>query len=115
MVRRDVFARVPGEGRWSHVLLADGNIGIGGDPVRLLVRAAGLVAAGGTLLVETDPAPERNWRGTVQVCSASRCGPPTRWARVGAAVLSRLAASRGLTVLAERPGSRAFVELAVRR
>ena len=36
MLRRDVFARVPGEGRWSHVLLADGNIGIGGDPLRLL-------------------------------------------------------------------------------
>src|SRR5262249_61510991 len=31
---RDVFGRVPGAGRWMTVLLADGNIGIGGEPVR---------------------------------------------------------------------------------
>ena len=36
MVRRDLFGALPGEGTWSHVLLADGNIGIGGDPVTLL-------------------------------------------------------------------------------
>ena len=35
-LRRDVFAQLPGEGRWDTVLLADGNIGIGGDPVALL-------------------------------------------------------------------------------
>ena len=37
---RDVFDRVPGTGRWSTVLLADGNIGIGGDPAALLSRVA---------------------------------------------------------------------------
>ena len=111
MVRRDVFARVPGEGRWEHVLLADGNIGIGGDPTRLLARAAGLLAVAGTLLVETDLAPERDWRGTVHVRTAAGSGPPTRWARVGATALRRLAAPLGLAVVAERPGVRAFVEL----
>jgi SAM-dependent methyltransferase len=111
MVRRDVFARVPGEGRWGHVLLADGNIGIGGDPARLLVRAAGLLAVGGTLLVESDLAPERDWRGTVRVRTAAGSGPPTRWARVGTEALRRLAAPLGLAVVAERPGVRAFVEL----
>ncbi|MGH3899265.1 MAG: methionine biosynthesis protein MetW [Pseudonocardiaceae bacterium] len=40
VLRRDVFAPLPGERRWHHVLLADGNIGIGGDPARLLRRAA---------------------------------------------------------------------------
>src|SRR5208283_696174 len=35
---RDVFDRVPGTGRWTTVLLADGNIGIGGDPAALLRR-----------------------------------------------------------------------------
>ena len=35
---RDVFDPVPGEGRWETALLADGNIGIGGDPVALLER-----------------------------------------------------------------------------
>jgi SAM-dependent methyltransferase len=111
MVRRDVFARVPGEGLWAHVVLADGNIGIGGDPTRLLVRATRLLTAGGTLLVETDPAPEIDWRGSVQVRTAAGSGRPTRWARVGADVLGRLAAPLGLAVVAERPGQRAFVEL----
>jgi SAM-dependent methyltransferase len=111
MVRRDVFARVPGEGRWRHVLLADGNIGIGGDPPRLLARAARLLAAGGTLLVETDLAPERDWRGTVRLRTEAGSGPPTRWARVGTTTLQRLAAALGLAVVAERPGTRAFVEL----
>ena len=76
MLRRDVFARVPGEGRWAHVLLADGNIGIGGDPQRLLVRAAGLLAVGGTVLVETDPEPGKTgeeWFG----CTL-RAGPGLR-------------------------------------
>jgi SAM-dependent methyltransferase len=111
MLRRDVFARVPGEGRWAHVLLADGNVGIGGDPRRLLVRAAAVVADGGTLLVETDPEPGRDWRGTVRVRTASGSGPVTRWARVGAETLRRVAARLALTVIAERPGPRAFVAL----
>ncbi len=111
MVRRDVFARVPGEGRWGHVLVADGNVGIGGDPAMLLARAARLLSVGGTLLVETDPAPERDWRGTVRVRTATGSDPPTRWARVGAATLRRLATPLGLTVVAERPGARTFVVL----
>ena len=81
MVRRDVFARVPGEGRWGHVLVADGNVGIGGDPAMLLARAARLLSVGGTLLVETDPAPERDWRGTVRVRTATHRRGGRGWAR----------------------------------
>ena len=47
-MRGDVFAALPGEGRWNHVLLADGNIGIGGDPCALLARCVSLMAADGT-------------------------------------------------------------------
>ena len=43
-LRRSVFDPLPGEGRWETALLADGNIGIGGDPVALLERARELVA-----------------------------------------------------------------------
>ncbi|MFD5830173.1 class I SAM-dependent methyltransferase [Lentzea sp. NPDC060358] len=53
-VRRDVFDRLPGEGRWQHVLLADGNIGIGGDPERLLARARHLLRPSGTVVVEVE-------------------------------------------------------------
>ncbi|HEY0812896.1 MAG TPA: methyltransferase domain-containing protein [Pseudonocardia sp.] len=113
MVRRDVFARVPGEGRWRHVLLADGNIGIGGDAARLLARAARMVGPGGSLLVETDPEPDRNWRGSVRVDTPSGLGPEAPWARVGAAVLCKLAASLCLRTVDEREGSRSFVQLQV--
>ena len=42
-VLRDLFEPLPNAGDWACVLLADGNIGIGGDPVRLLRRAAELI------------------------------------------------------------------------
>jgi SAM-dependent methyltransferase len=49
---RDVFDPIPGEGRWQTALLADGNIGIGGDPVALLERVRQLVAPVGRVVVE---------------------------------------------------------------
>ena len=49
---RDVYDRLPGEGRWGTVLLADGNIGVGGDPLTLLRRCAELLRPGGIALVE---------------------------------------------------------------
>ncbi|MFE0462831.1 methyltransferase domain-containing protein, partial [Kitasatospora sp. NPDC058965] len=52
---RSVFDRLPAEGRWGGALLADGNLGIGGDPGSLLGRSAELLAPGGVLLVEVDP------------------------------------------------------------
>lgn len=51
-LRLDVFDRVPGEGSWQWALLADGNLGIGGDPVRLLARVSDLLAPGGRVIVE---------------------------------------------------------------
>jgi SAM-dependent methyltransferase len=52
---RDVFDPVPGEGRWETALLADGNIGIGGDPVALLARVRELIAPTGRVVVELAP------------------------------------------------------------
>lgn len=49
---RDVHDRIPGEGRWSTALLADGNVGIGGDPVLLLSRLRELLAPDGRVVVE---------------------------------------------------------------
>jgi SAM-dependent methyltransferase len=49
---RSVYDRMPGAGRWATVLLADGNVGIGGDPLRLLCRVRDLLGPAGEALVE---------------------------------------------------------------
>ena len=81
-LRRDVFDRLPGEGRWETALLADGNVGIGGDPVALLLRAGELVAADGRVVVELAPPgvrPRTEWaRWSAPDCAARRsAGPPS--------------------------------------
>lgn len=55
MVEGDVFGSVPMEGRWATVLVFDGNVGIGGDPIRPLTRCRQLTNADGQVLVEVEP------------------------------------------------------------
>jgi SAM-dependent methyltransferase len=55
VLHRDVFGPVPDVGTWGSALLLDGNVGIGGDPARLLTRVRDLLRPGGLLLVETAP------------------------------------------------------------
>ena len=50
----DIFDDLPGSGTWRSALLLDGNIGIGGSPVRLLARIGALLAGGGQVLVEVE-------------------------------------------------------------
>ncbi|MFI6784571.1 methyltransferase domain-containing protein [Micromonospora sp. NPDC050276] len=117
-LRRDVFEPLPGEGRWAHALLVDGNIGIGGDPVRLLRRCGSLIAADGTLVVEVEPPGAGLWQGQAYVLSGSSGegalrGPAFRWARVGAEAVARTAAAADLRVADHfRFGPRWFAELA---
>jgi SAM-dependent methyltransferase len=111
VLRRDLFDRLPAEGCWDHVLLADGNIGIGGDPARLLARTARLLAPGGSVLVETDPRPDLSWTGTARIRTAAGTGPPLRWACVGSDALVELAGPVGLVRAAAHAGPRSFVEL----
>lgn len=116
MVRRDVFSRLPGEGSWTHALLADGNIGIGGDPVRLLTRARSLLQPDGTVLVEADPDPGEWWCGTARTSAVgadAAAGMLLPWACVGADVLRSLAPAAGLRVTGSSAGARSFVELGV--
>jgi SAM-dependent methyltransferase len=97
---RDVFGRVPGEGRWSTALLADGNIGIGGDPMALLTRVRELLEPGGRVVVELAPpgVPSRRWDAELW-CSCSRT-PSFGWAVVGTDDIGRQATTSGFTVLA---------------
>ncbi|MFI5936653.1 methyltransferase domain-containing protein [Actinoplanes sp. NPDC051494] len=101
-LRRDVFAPLPGHGRWRHLLLADGNIGIGGDPRRLLHRCRDLLAADGRAHVELAPPGTRSWAGDARIRDgADDPGTPLSWAVLAAGDLAPVAGAAGLRVLDE--------------
>lgn len=93
-VRRDVFAPLPGEGRWSWALLVDGNIGIGGRPQRLLRRVRQLVRRGGAAIVEVC-AEDVEVCGEARIAVAGMTSRPFPWAQLGAPALRRSAAATG--------------------
>ena len=97
---RDVNDRLPGEGRWGTVLLADGNIGIGGDPLALLQRCRELLRPGAVALVETSADPQEDRRTTVTLHGPSgRRSHAVPWAVVGAQALVELAARAGFVAV----------------
>jgi SAM-dependent methyltransferase len=99
VLRRSIFEQVPGTGAWGAVLLADGNIGIGGDPVALLGRCAELVAPDGAIHVETDADPERERHYLARISDAAgRRGPVFPWSELGAIRLAEIARNLGLLV-----------------
>ncbi|MEV6813106.1 methyltransferase domain-containing protein [Micromonospora sp. NPDC051296] len=101
-VHRCVFSALPREGWWTHVLLVDGNIGIGGDPAALLRRCGGLVRVGGTVITEIEPGGVGLWQGHAWVRAAPASGPTPaarfRWARVGVDAVAALSRDAGLVV-----------------
>jgi SAM-dependent methyltransferase len=100
-MRRDLFGSLPAQGCWDRVLLTDGNIGISGDPVRTLRRAAELLAPGGQVIVEIDHSGgdavsvSHEW---VRWETHHATGPWFRWARLGAVALSAVATAAGLEI-----------------
>ncbi len=97
-LQRDVFGPLPGEGRWACVLLADGNIGIGGDPVRLLRRVHGLLGVQGRAVVELT-APGTGLRThALRLESAGVHSDPFPWAVVGPESVGDVAQAAGFGV-----------------
>lgn len=97
-LRRDLFDPLPGTGRWQTVLLADGNVGLGGDPKRVLCRAAELLRPGGRCIAEFDMTTTGIDVGLVRLESEQTIGPWFRWASVGIDCVPALAAEVGLVV-----------------
>ena len=113
-LHRDVFEPLPGTGRWHTVLLADGNVGLGGDPKRILARAAELLCHGGRCLAEFDVAATGVRSGWVRLESPGAVGPWFRWASVGIDCARRLAEQVGMSVTGIHPiGERVVASLAV--
>ena len=109
-INGSLWADVPG--RWRTILLLDGNIGIGGNPVALLRRAAELLTPGGAILVETDPPGAPTQRIRIRIEAPDQVSEWFRWARVGVDGADDVAERAGFAVAATREvGGRAFVTL----
>ncbi|BBX98688.1 methyltransferase domain-containing protein [Mycobacterium lacus] len=109
----DVFEPLPGTGCWRTVLLVDGNVGLGGDPRRILGRAAELLGRGGRCVAEFDPEVIGIRARWVRLESAREVGPWFRWASVEVDSAAILAAQVGLTLTGVRLiGNRVLASLA---
>lgn len=113
VLQRDLFERLPGEGRWATALLFDGNLGIGGDPTRLLARCRQLTGGRGQVVAEVDP-PGTGWRRLTAWFERDELrSAPFQWAVVGADAVAELAGPAGLavTTLHQTPSGRWFAHL----
>ena len=93
---RSIFDRLPAEGRWGSAVLADGNVGIGGEPIGLLARVGRLVRPGGTIAVEVAQGVDGVRRGRARVERGDEVGGWFPWAVVGVDALPALALASGL-------------------
>jgi SAM-dependent methyltransferase len=96
IVQRSVFDPLPREGTWSSVLLFDGNIGIGGDPNRLLVRIRDLMTSDGCVIVELEPPGVGVEFGHVELEVATGMVGTFPWCWVGCDGIDGVATGAGL-------------------
>ncbi|MGP3920815.1 class I SAM-dependent methyltransferase [Nonomuraea sp. 10N515B] len=96
---RDVFDEVPDSGRWATALLADGNIGIGGNPETLLRRVRQLVRPGGEVLVEVAAPETRSRVDRIRLRRGPLAGDWFGWATVSVNDIQRLARATGFPVV----------------
>ena len=97
---RDLFARVPGEGRWPTALVLDGNIGIGGNVDRVLQRLDALLAADGRAMIETAPEPCADEALQVRFSyDGTTTGPSFAWSVIGTTALAARAERVGFSLL----------------
>lgn len=90
-----IFDPIPHEGSWSTALLLDGNIGIGGSPVRLLARIGALLRNGGELLVELEPPGGSTCSTLARLESDGVVSSWFPWARVAVAEIAQIAHAGG--------------------
>jgi SAM-dependent methyltransferase len=98
-LRRDVFSSVPGQGRWDLALLADGNVGIGGDVETLLLRLRGLLDVGGRVVAELAEPGAPSGRREVTVEVDGNRSAPFWWAAVAPGLAITAAAAAGFAVV----------------
>jgi SAM-dependent methyltransferase len=97
-VRCDIFYALPLLQHWRTALLIDGNVGIGGDPHRLLGKVRELLGTDGRCLVEFETTTTGIRKVMVRLESASQVGPWFPWATVGVDSAHELARDCGFEV-----------------
>jgi len=97
-IHRDVFAPLPGEGRWTTALLADGNVGIGGDPARLLGRLRQVLDPRGRVVVELAAPGTVTTTGWAELTEGGRVAQRFPWSVLGVDDIEPLADGSGLRV-----------------
>lgn len=87
--------------RWigSRILLTDDNVGIGGDPVRTLRRAAELLAPGGMVIAEIDLPSVNSGHELLRWETKHYVGQWFPWSRVNAATLDGIAGSAEFLII----------------
>jgi SAM-dependent methyltransferase len=113
--KQDVFAHVPGEGTWAFALLADGNLGIGGDPVRLLTRLTDVLMPGGHVIAELAEDGAGLVRERRRLRIDGRLSSHFDWAVVGIDAIEAVAAEAGMRVLSTRSTGGRHAATLVRR
>ena len=98
-LQRDLFSHLPGMGRWPYALLADGNVGIAADPVRILAQTRRLLAHDGVAVVEFAPPGTGLVRDRVRMECRSGIGEWFAWAWVGIEEAGRVATHAGLRMM----------------
>jgi SAM-dependent methyltransferase len=93
-----IFDDLPGTGHWRSALLLDGNIGIGGDPARLLRRVGGLLAPSGRALVELGLPETRTERTQVRLEAPGQTSDWFEWAELSATDVGAVASAAGFGV-----------------
>jgi hypothetical protein len=108
----DIFGEIPGTGSWRTALLFDGNIGIGGDPVRLLMRLGSLLHPDGVALAELEPPGSARHPARARLELAGESSGWFPWARVAACEVDTIAAKAGMELEREWScGERWFAQL----
>lgn len=97
-VCRSVFDPLPGEGTWDSALLADGNIGIGGDPTALLIRARHLLHDHGRVVVDLARAGTGLRVHRLHLRAGGLASTSFPWAELGPDALPAAATAAGLSV-----------------
>jgi SAM-dependent methyltransferase len=117
VLQRSVFERLPGERRWRSVLLLDGNVGIGGDPVRLLRRCRSLMRPDGVVIAEVERPGTGLKRCQARLERDVSVGEWFGWSIVGVEAIPDLAAEAGLVTqsVQHSPDDRWFVQLGTER